>query len=35
MAAVIGKTRHAVPTGLTADVAAVIVVLWMVRPLFG
>jgi spore maturation protein B len=31
----IKKTRHAVPAGLTADIAAMIVAVWTVRLLFG
>jgi len=31
----IKKTRHAVPTGLTADFAAMLVAVWTVRLLFG
>jgi spore maturation protein B len=31
----IKKTRHAVPAGLTADVAAMIIAVWTVRLLFG
>ena len=31
----IKKTRHAVPAGLTADLAAMIIAVWMVRLLFG
>jgi spore maturation protein B len=31
----IKKTRHAVPAGLTADVAAMIFAVWTVRLLFG
>jgi spore maturation protein B len=31
----IKKTRHAVPAGLTADFAAMIVAVWVVRLLFG
>jgi spore maturation protein B len=31
----IKKTRHAVPAGLTADFAAMIIAVWMVRLLFG
>lgn len=29
------KTRHAVPAGLTADIAAMLVAVWVVRLLFG
>ena len=29
------KTRHAVPAGLTADIAAMIIAVWVVRWLFG
>ncbi|MEM7284529.1 MAG: spore maturation protein, partial [Pseudomonadota bacterium] len=29
------KTRHAVPAGLTADVVAMILAVWVVRMLFG
>ena len=29
------KTRHAVPAGLTADIIAMIVAVWVVRMLFG
>jgi spore maturation protein B len=31
----IKKTRHAVPAGLTADLAAMIIAVWTVRLLFG
>lgn len=31
----IKKTRHAVPVGLTADIAAMIIAVWTVRLLFG
>lgn len=31
----IKKTRHAVPAGLTADIAAMIIAVWTVRLLFG
>jgi spore maturation protein B len=31
----IKKTRHAVPAGLTADVAAMLIAVWTVRLLFG
>jgi spore maturation protein B len=31
----IRKTRHAVPAGLTADFAAMIIAVWTVRLLFG
>jgi spore maturation protein B len=31
----IKKTRHAVPAGLTADIAAMLVAVWTVRLLFG
>jgi spore maturation protein B len=31
----IKKTRHAVPAGLTADIAAMIIAVWIVRLLFG
>jgi len=31
----IRKTRHAVAAGLTADVAAMVIAVWMVRLLFG
>lgn len=31
----IRKTRHAVPAGLTADVAAMLIAVWTVRLLFG
>jgi spore maturation protein B len=29
------KTRHAIPAGLTADFAAMIIAVWVVRLLFG
>jgi len=31
----IKKTRHAVPAGLTADLAAMLFAVWTVRLLFG
>jgi spore maturation protein B len=31
----IKKTRHAVPAGLTADIAAMLIAVWTVRLLFG
>lgn len=31
----ISKTRHAVPAGLTADIAAMLIAVWTVRLLFG
>jgi spore maturation protein B len=31
----IRKTRHAVPAGLTADIAAMLIAVWTVRLLFG
>ena len=31
----IRKTRHAVPAGLTADLAAMLIAVWTVRLLFG
>ena len=31
----IKKTRHAVPAGLTADFAAMLIAVWVVRLLFG
>lgn len=31
----IRKTRHAVPAGLTADIAAMFIAVWVVRLLFG
>ena len=31
----IKKTRHAVPAGLTADIAAMLIAVWVVRLLFG
>jgi spore maturation protein B len=31
----IKRTRHALPAGLTADVAAMLIAVWMVRLLFG
>ena len=29
------RTRHAVPAGLTADFAAMLIAVWLVRLLFG
>jgi spore maturation protein B len=31
----IKRTRHAVPAGLTADIAAMLIAVWTVRLLFG